>query len=376
LQSEGLTALLSELRILSVVIDRTGKVEWFNSYGKVWMPWLGQGLDFWEGLREHVIGRLQKWDDFVQMGSVRLQLMKNQSEAETFMFRVRPNGNQMLILGEHEIDDLLHLRQVFMDLQGELAQANRELQRKKLEAEDLNCKLKENNEVMKCTLTLKKAFLGNLRKDLLVPFRSYVQRLQQIMGMKTIHPELKDSLMDLLESSKGTQSRLDDLVLLSELEAGTLSRRVFSMPLGTTMETILSLVRRDADATGVKVTSDISKSCPVAILTDGRLFKEIILRLLRNAIRFSPGGQVMLLADLGNDKNLRIQICDNGIGLPEQIKIDPFESYYTEEGSVGKGIGLAIVFQMTRLLGGNLEASSEENRGTIFTLTLPDLETG
>lgn len=357
--------------MIALLLNSNGVVEHSNQYSREWFGDLDGEGSFWAILESKVMGSIPPREVFMEGKALRVQLMKGDSDAETISFTAQPCGDKTLLLGEHEIEDYLSLRNVMLDLQNELAETNREIQRRRQQAEELNEQLGRKNQILEGTLGIRKAFLGNLRKDLLMPFKTSSQRLQQLSGLKNLDPDLKLDLVRLANASQSTQKRLDDLVLLSELEAGVLSCKVFPMKLKESLDTIFSLVQRQADGKGVLLSFDVSESCPVSLVTDGGMFKDILLRLIRNAIRFSPNGQVLVLIEPHGGEGLKVQVCDNGIGLSESIRENPFYHYLTNEGSMGKGVGLAIIYQMVKLLGGELSLESKEDQGTTFTLTLP-----
>lgn len=112
------------------------------------------------------------------------------------------------------------------------------------------------------------------------------------------------------------------------------------------------------------------------IHADDDLLRNIFVNLLSNAIKFSPGkSQVWVqVGDLG--ENLRVEIRDEGIGIPESdlIKIfEPFERGGNATGIQGTGLGLSIVKKAVDLMGGVIDVSSKPGKGSIFSVTIPVL---
>lgn len=110
------------------------------------------------------------------------------------------------------------------------------------------------------------------------------------------------------------------------------------------------------------------------ILIDKKLLANILLNLLSNAFKYSsPEGQIQINSSLTNG-NLRIQVSDSGIGIPEKEQRNIFKRFYRGENAAnieGTGLGLNIAKKYVRLLKGTIEFSSQLNKGTTFTVNIP-----
>ena len=107
---------------------------------------------------------------------------------------------------------------------------------------------------------------------------------------------------------------------------------------------------------------------------DGRLLRHILTNLLSNAVKYSPKSDpVAFKLDL-SDRTAIFRIQDNGIGIPKSEQANLFQSFYRASNAKaipGTGLGLSIVQQCVDLHGGSIAVESEENQGTLFTVTLP-----
>jgi signal transduction histidine kinase len=110
------------------------------------------------------------------------------------------------------------------------------------------------------------------------------------------------------------------------------------------------------------------------VMLDERLLQRALNNLLTNAIKYSPeGGTVVMRADCGADE-VRLQVTDSGIGIPEEDLPHIFEHFYragNAENIPGTGIGLTIAKQAVELHGGSIEVRSQRGVGTTFTICLP-----
>jgi PAS domain S-box-containing protein len=113
----------------------------------------------------------------------------------------------------------------------------------------------------------------------------------------------------------------------------------------------------------------------VLILIDVRKFRQILLNLLGNAIKFTNEGSILLHGSV-DEQRITVVVADSGIGIPgeylERI-FDPF--WQVEQGRArrreGTGLGLNVARRLANLMGGDLRVSSSEGRGTRFELVLP-----
>lgn len=107
---------------------------------------------------------------------------------------------------------------------------------------------------------------------------------------------------------------------------------------------------------------------------DPKLIKNILINLISNAIKFSPENSNIRVISKLTDTEVIISIEDEGIGIPEAEKKYMFDRFYrmSNAGEIqGTGLGLSIVKQYVHLLKGKIDYSSQENKGTAITVTLP-----
>ena len=110
------------------------------------------------------------------------------------------------------------------------------------------------------------------------------------------------------------------------------------------------------------------------IFQDEKVLELILSNLINNAIKYSPQNTDINLAFAINQKHLSFKVIDEGIGIPEKDQKNIFERYFRAENALlesGTGIGLNIVKGHVESLGGNINFTTKENKGTTFTVELP-----
>ena len=105
--------------------------------------------------------------------------------------------------------------------------------------------------------------------------------------------------------------------------------------------------------------------------TDRLLIERVLLNLLSNSIKSVENEGLVKVSLEGSEDKLEISVEDNGRGISADKLGCIFDRYHTSDSVRGKGIGLAIVREILEVLGGSIEATSTEGKGTKMTISLP-----
>jgi signal transduction histidine kinase len=165
---------------------------------------------------------------------------------------------------------------------------------------------------------------------------------------------------------------LNDFLSLSQLEEGKAQNKPVSFYL---QEFTAEVVEEMEDL--LKKNQNIiyrHTGSPEEILLDKQLLKNILINLISNAIKYSSEGKEINVSTELDNKFLRLQIRDQGIGIPEEDQQHLFSRFFRANNAAnvqGTGLGLNIVKKYAELLGGEIDFSSEINKGSIFTVRIP-----
>ena len=123
-------------------------------------------------------------------------------------------------------------------------------------------------------------------------------------------------------------------------------------------------------------TFSIECAHDLVLRTDLLLFKEILLNLLGNAIKYTPNGGRISVSSRVSDGCLLIQVADTGYGIPQNQQNRVFQKFFRADNAIdldpeGNGLGLYLAYVTVRLLGGEISFQSQESKGTTFSLTFP-----
>ena len=164
---------------------------------------------------------------------------------------------------------------------------------------------------------------------------------------------------------------LDALLDISKLDAGALVPEMASFPLDPLLKRVEATFLETARGKGIRLRVRSSREW---VHSDQVMLERVLINLVSNAVRYTSRGGIVLAARR-RGHNVRIEVWDSGIGIPQKEQPHIFEEFYqvaaTRKEGGGLGLGLAIVDRLCRLLGHPLDLASVTGRGTRFTLEVP-----
>jgi CheY-like chemotaxis protein len=178
------------------------------------------------------------------------------------------------------------------------------------------------------------------------------------------------------ESSRTLLTIVNDILDLSKIEAGHLALELHELDVVQLVESIAELVAPKAHKKGIEVTTLVLPEVPRWIRADANRLRQILLNLMGNAVKFTPQGGVCLSVKVLKQSTdrvaLRFKVADTGIGIPEFVQSKLFERFGYSRGSEGEGtgLGLAISQRLVALMGGDIQFSSREGKGSAFWFTV------
>jgi len=112
------------------------------------------------------------------------------------------------------------------------------------------------------------------------------------------------------------------------------------------------------------------------VWADEERLGQVLVNLLHNAVKFSPGGSTVTVATRVLDRHLAVEVRDEGVGIPRAEIDRVFERFYKvdkarQRGQGGTGLGLAIARHIIEGHRGRIWVESEEGKGATFTFTVP-----
>jgi len=174
------------------------------------------------------------------------------------------------------------------------------------------------------------------------------------------------------ESIKHLNDMLEDLLSLGKLEEGLVEAKLQSFNCIEFMGDFIAEMKAIAKS-GQQITFVHSGGNDV--VSDRRLLRNILLNLVSNAIKFSPENSLIEISCVNKNEELAVSVKDSGIGISEEDKQHLFERFFRARNAQniqGTGLGLHIVSKYLELLNGKINLQSEVDKGTTFTITIPN----
>jgi signal transduction histidine kinase len=222
----------------------------------------------------------------------------------------------------------------------------------------------------------KSDFLANMSHELRTPLNAIIGFSEVMLtGMAGTMPEKqKEFIGDIRDSGKHLLALINDILDLSKIEAGRMELDIARFDVPSAMDNAMTLVRGRADRHGIKLESQVAADVG-EYDGDERKFKQIVLNLLTNAVKFTPeGGRVTLGAERVNGAYV-FWVKDTGVGIAAGDQEKIFEEFRqvgdVEKKAEGTGLGLALTRRLVQLHHGTIVVASAPGKGSTFTFTLP-----
>jgi len=224
----------------------------------------------------------------------------------------------------------------------------------------------------------KSEFLANMSHELRTPLNAIIGfsevLLERMFG--EINDKQDEYLRDIHASGRHLLQLINDILDLSKVEAGRMELDVEAFDVPSALANAMTLVRERAQRHGLALNLEVDPAVG-EIRADERKFKQIMLNLLTNAVKFTPdGGKVDVRACLTDDGVLEVAVTDTGIGIAVDDQAAVFEEFrqvgrhYTNKQE-GTGLGLSLTQRFVELHGGTMSLQSEPGQGSTFSFTLP-----
>jgi signal transduction histidine kinase len=222
----------------------------------------------------------------------------------------------------------------------------------------------------------KSRFLAAASHDLRQPLHALNLFLYQLRDARR-RPERNELLARIDIAVTSMNELFDALLDISKLDAGVLAPSIRDFPVDRLLKRIETTFLTAARDKGLRLRIVSSAAW---VRSDFILLERVLLNLVSNAMRYTERGGIAIGCRRRNGR-LRIDVCDSGVGIPEDQRRNIFGEFYQLGGArqdrvSGLGLGLAIVDRLCGLLDHPIELSSQVGRGSRFSVSVPSAPAG
>ena len=280
------------------------------------------------------------------------------------------SGEQHFITVIQDITERKRMERELQEKNENLDTQNEELIRQRQEL------IEKTKEVEKAT-HLKSEFLANMSHELRTPLNVIIGfselMIDEVSGK--INSEQRQSLTDILTSSRHLLDLINGVLDLSRIESGKVELKPENFSIN---ELIESVTRRMAPIlTSRSQSLDVETKEPLALVyADEAKLEQVLINLVDNASKYSPDGSKLNIEAATKGNWCQVSVIDNGIGIKKEDQeriFEPFSRLNSKlaEERVGTGLGLAVVKQIVERHGGRIWVESEFGKGSRFVFTVP-----
>jgi signal transduction histidine kinase/DNA-binding response OmpR family regulator len=229
----------------------------------------------------------------------------------------------------------------------------------------------------------KSTFLANMSHEIRTPMNAILGYSSLLMKLVT-DPKQHEYLGIVQTSGKNLLALINDILDLSKIESGKFDLVYKPMNPKRIFDEIKDIFKIKTEEKGIDFIIDVDPEIPVGLLMDETRLRQILFNVVGNAVKFTNEGYVKLsvikkMSHRDTSKVMLVfQVEDTGIGIPKE-QIDVIFQAFEQQKDLGNqyggtGLGLAITKRLVEIMNGEISVTSEEGKGSTFSVQLRDIE--
>ncbi|MCP5049049.1 MAG: response regulator [bacterium] len=253
----------------------------------------------------------------------------------------------------------------------------RELKQRTLELEAANARVEEERRAAEAANKFKSDFLARMSHEIRTPMNAVIGFNEMLLDTG-LNKEQMEYVKIVSQSGDSLLSLINDILDFSKVESGELIIESIDFDPEVMAYDVCDLMRPRIGDKPVEIICRISEKVPSNVKGDPGRYRQVLINLLANAVKFTEAGEIELSIDVAKEDESSIilyaKIRDTGIGIPKDQQDNIFKVFHQADGSTtrkygGSGLGLSICKELAKLMNGDIWILSKPGRGSTFHFT-------
>jgi len=240
-------------------------------------------------------------------------------------------------------------------------------------------KLQEDMRIAEKAMEAKSLFLATMSHEIRTPIQTIIG-MTELLEDTSLNGEQAEYAKQVQFSAEVLLSLVNNILDYSKIESGKMEVEHVPFSPARIIEQASEMLSLELEKKKLRMALELGGETMQDILGDPGKFRQVVINLIKNAIKFTSNGTITVSAvtALGDSRirTITVSVADTGIGIPEEARERLFTTFMQADSSHtrrfgGTGLGLAISRNMVELMGGTIEMVPNKGGGSIFRFTIP-----